>query len=112
TRGYDLKAPWIIHTVGPIWRDGKKKEEELLASCYRKCMTIAEDIGVKSIAFPAISTGVYGFPAEKASQIALRETLHFLKDHSLPERVIFICFDSATYKIYLDLIQHREGFLI
>ena len=104
TRGHNLKAPWIIHTVGPVWRDGKNNEEKLLANCYRKCLQIAGDIEAQSIAFPAISTGAYGFPVDRASKIALQETLNFLKDHSLPEKVIFICFDSATYRVYLNLI--------
>ena len=79
TRGYRLPAPWIIHTVGPIWRGGGHDEDELLARCYRSCFALAEQHDIKSIAFPAISAGAYGFPMERASRIALREMNTFLE---------------------------------
>ena len=73
TEGYDLPARWVIHTVGPVWRDGKHREDELLASCYGCCFALAEEHGVGSIAFPSISTGAYGFPFDRAARIALRD---------------------------------------
>ena len=81
TRGYKLPAKWVIHTVGPVWRDGNHGEEELLASCYRSCFALVEQQGIKTVAFPSISTGAYGFPMERAARIALRETKHFLEQN-------------------------------
>ncbi len=100
TRGYRLPARWVIHTVGPVWRGGKDVEEELLANCYRESLALAVQNGVRSIAFPAISTGAYGFPLERATRIALREVRSFLKQNSTLEKVLFICFDSHTRECY------------
>src|SRR5213595_3297489 len=82
TQGYRLPAKWVIHTVGPVWRDGSHGEDELLASCYRNCFAFAEKNGIRTIAFPSISTGAYSFPMARAANIAVRETIAFLKANS------------------------------
>lgn len=100
TGGHRLKARYVIHTVGPVWRGGAADEDALLARCYRNSLALAEENGVKSIAFPAISTGVYRFPPARAARIAIAETIGFLRAHDLPERVIFVCFDDDVYECY------------
>ena len=105
SKGYRLPAKWVIHTVGPIWGGGNKNEDNLLASCYRNSFRAAKDKGVKTIAFPSISTGAYGFPVERASGIAVREISRFLERNALPEKVMLVCFDSLTYSHYLRLLQ-------
>lgn len=100
TRGYRLPAKYVIHTVGPVWHGGDRREDELLASCYRRALELAAAHGLQSIAFPGISTGVYGFPVERAARIALREIRTFLDAHELPERVICVCFGADTRRIY------------
>jgi len=109
TRGYRLPAKWIIHTVGPIWRDGRRSEDELLARCYQSCFALVEPHGIRSIAFPAISTGAYGFPMERATQIALRETTAFLERNRTLDRVVFVCFGQATLDCYLQTRQQVKG---
>ncbi len=104
TQGYHLPAKWIIHTVGPVWRGGSHDEDRLLGDCYRNCLRLAEESGLKSIAFPAISTGVYGFPVERASRIALAEIKKHLNKSPLPEKAIIVCFDPHTYQIYCNLV--------
>jgi O-acetyl-ADP-ribose deacetylase (regulator of RNase III) len=99
TQGYDLPADYVIHTVGPIWNGGQNNEEELLKNCYKKSLEIAEKNNFKIIAFPNISTGVYGFPKDKAADIAV-ETVLELNDHSVIEKVIFALFDDINYQIY------------
>ena len=103
TRGYRLPAEWIIHTVGPVWRGGDEREDELLAQCYRSCFQIVLERGIRSIAFPAISTGAYGFPIDRAARIALAEARSFLAahPHSL-DRIVFVCSDRHTRTTYLD----------
>lgn len=102
TGGYDLPAKHVIHAVGPVWRGGDYGEPELLASCYQNALKLAAEQGFKSIAFPSISTGAYGYPIQKAVVIALRETSEFLeKDSSLAE-AIFVIFSDRDYGIYLD----------
>ena len=97
TSAYRLPARHVIHTVGPVWRGGTRSEAELLAACYRNSMMLAAAFELESIAFPAISTGVYGFPLQRATKIALREVKAFVKDHPQIEKVIFACFgDDAT----------------
>jgi O-acetyl-ADP-ribose deacetylase (regulator of RNase III) len=104
TAGYDLPARYVIHAVGPVWNGGNAGEDELLAGCYRHSFAIAAEKGVRSIAFPAISTGVYGFPRPRACAIATAETRRFLAGpHSL-ERVIFVCFDPETLDLYRQAI--------
>ena len=97
TGGYNLSASYVIHTVGPVWRGGHENEQSLLASCYRECMQIAKDKGIKTIAFPAISCGVYGFPIQKASDIAIEEVLKAAKNSAV-EKVVFACFSADVQK--------------
>ena len=101
TRGYRLKARHVIHTVGPVWNGGDKNEPELLARCYRNSLALAGKHGLQSIAFPAISTGIYGYPKEPATEIAVRE----VREHATLERVIFCCFDNATAELYRTVIS-------
>jgi O-acetyl-ADP-ribose deacetylase (regulator of RNase III) len=100
TGGYDLPARHVIHTVGPVWHGGSKNEENLLGSCYRRCMELAAENFIRTIAFPAISTGAYGFPQERAAAIAVFEIRRALRENELPEKVIFVCFDQATRSVY------------
>jgi len=100
TRGYKLPARHVIHTVGPIWRGGAAGEADILANCYRSCLAIARDQGFRGIAFPAIATGVYGFPRDAAARIAIAEVSAHLAAHERPETVIFACFDEATRDAY------------
>ena len=97
TDGFDLPARFIIHTVGPIWRDGTEGEPEILAACYRNALRVADEVGARSIAFPAISTGVYGYPREEAAEIAVETVAAFLTaaPHRL-NRVVFCCFDHVS----------------
>jgi len=100
TRGYMLPSKHVIHTVGPVWYGGDNNEEQLLASCYKNSLTLALEHGIKSIAFPNISTGVYRFPKIRAAEIAICEISSFLKKHKKIERVIFAVFDEENYQIY------------
>lgn len=100
TKAYKLPAKFVIHTPGPIWRGGDRGESELLASCYRNSLFLADSYGLKTIAFPSISTGVYRFPKEEAARIAISEILHFLKTHPDMEKVFLVCFDEDTFRIY------------
>ena len=109
TGGYDLPAKWVIHTVGPVWRGGGKGEADLLASCYLNSLALAEQHGVTSVAFPAISTGVYGYPLKPATTIAVAETARFLEQNESIERVIFVCFSRTTYDVYLAELTAAGG---
>ncbi len=100
TKAYRLKAKHVIHTVGRVWRGGNAGEEELLARCYRASFALARAHGLASIAFPAIATGIYGFPAPRAAAIAVAETRRFIASGAPIERVIFACFDAATLALY------------
>jgi len=100
TRGYNLPAKYVIHTVGPRWRDGLHGESEKLASCYRRCLEIAGENNIKTIAFPAISTGVYGYPIEEATKIAVSTCGDFLKDDPESVEVIFCCFSRHDLAVY------------
>ena len=102
TKGYHLPARWVIHTVGPVWRGGADGEDDALARAYRSCFAISREKSFKTIAFPSISTGAYGFPLERACKIAVRETLEELKTNRTFERVYFVCFDSNTFDAYLE----------
>jgi O-acetyl-ADP-ribose deacetylase (regulator of RNase III) len=100
TRGYRLPAKHVIHTVGPVWNGGQRKEPELLASCYRLSLALAHEHGLKTIAFPAISCGVYGYPLDKAVTVAVRTTFDFIGTHPAIEQIIFACFDAPTLGLY------------
>ena len=100
TRGYRLAAKYVIHTVGPVWHGGAHEEEKLLADCYRNSLRIAAERGLKTVAFPAISTGVYHFPAERACQIAVETVREFLAGQPAIEKVSFVCFDTLTFGLY------------
>ncbi|MCX6031196.1 MAG: O-acetyl-ADP-ribose deacetylase [Chloroflexi bacterium] len=106
TRGYRLPARWVIHTVGPIWQGGECGEDALLASCYRNSLALAAAHGIHTIAFPAISTGIYGFPLERATQIALAEVKRFLDQDASIEKVVFVCYGRYAYPVY---IKAAEG---
>jgi O-acetyl-ADP-ribose deacetylase (regulator of RNase III) len=105
TKGYNLPAKYVIHTVGPVWYGGNNNEQELLASCYRRSMKLAVENNCKTIAFPNISTGVYRFPKDKAAEIAIKEVTDFLKDNATIEKIFFVCFDDENFRIYSDLIK-------
>ncbi len=105
TKGYNLKAKFVIHTVGPVWRDGTNGEPQLLASCYRNCLQLAVENKIQTIAFPSISTGVYGYPIMQASQIAVREVRNFLVNNTLIKQVSFVCFSSEDLYVYKSLLQ-------
>jgi O-acetyl-ADP-ribose deacetylase (regulator of RNase III) len=104
TKGYRLPAKWVIHTVGPIWRGGGFGEDEFLASCYRSCFALAEQHRIESIAFPSISTGAYGFPADKASRIAVREMISSLEKNSSIE-VTAVCFNQRVFNCYIEALK-------
>lgn len=101
TKGYRLPAKWVIHTVGPVWRGGDHGEAELLASCYRRSLEVADQLGAKSVAFPAISTGAYGFPPDRAAEIAVR-TLR--ETPTSVELVRLVAFDDRTFELYRRLL--------
>jgi len=107
TPGFKLPAHYVIHTVGPVWNGGKNREKELLASCYRQSLQIAINCGIRSIAFPNISTGVYGFPKQEAASIAFETVLFFLTDHPDIEKVLFCCFDEENFTIYNNLTCNK-----
>ena len=109
TKGYKLKAKFVIHTPGPIWRGGKWGEAELLANCYKNCLALAKENGVKTIAFPSISTGVYRFPVEQAAKIAVGEILNGLNNDDSIEQVTIVCFDDKTKEFYLDALAELQA---
>jgi O-acetyl-ADP-ribose deacetylase (regulator of RNase III) len=105
TRGYKLSARWVIHTVGPVWHGGGRGEPELLASCYRASFAIARERGIRSIAFPAISTGIYGYPLEAATGIAVDEARRFVGDNpEVLDRIVFVCFGDAALGAYQKVV--------
>ena len=108
TGGYKLYAKYVIHTPGPIWRGGTKGEAELLSACYRNSLKLASENGIKTIAFPSISTGVYRFPVEQAAEIAVNEILNYLYEHDDIEQINMVCYDDVTYKaclLYTSVVQ-------
>ncbi|HBH83254.1 MAG: O-acetyl-ADP-ribose deacetylase [Bacteroidetes bacterium GWE2_41_25] len=105
TKGYRLKAKHIIHTVGPVWYGGYRDEHELLASCYQSSLEIAREQKIRTIAFPGISTGIYGFPREMAALIAVSETRRFLMKNKYPEKVTFVTFTDDNYETYRRLLN-------
>lgn len=104
TRGYDLPARWVIHTVGPVWEGGKHKEDELLARCYRNSLALAEKQGIRTIAFPSISTGAYGFPLERAARIAVYEIFTMLRQTDAIDKVLIVCYNNETYRAYSEAL--------
>ena len=100
TQGYDLRAKYVIHTPGPVWQGGGLGEPALLASCYRSCLTLAAEHGIRSIDFPSISTGIYGYPLPQAATVALKAIMDFLAEHDLPERVRMVCHTEAAAQVY------------
>jgi O-acetyl-ADP-ribose deacetylase len=105
TGGYRLKAKHIIHTVGPVWYGGSRNEQSLLASCYKTSLAIAKEERLGTLAFPAISTGAYGFPIDLAALIAVKETKRFLNENSYPQKVIFVTYSDDSYEIYRKLLD-------
>lgn len=105
TKGYKLPAKYVIHTVGPVWRGGEHQEAELLASCYRESLRLAENQKLKTIAFPAISCGVYGYPIDQAAQIAYSTVVEFLTHTDSIQKVYFVCFGDDITKAYLGAVS-------
>lgn len=105
TKGYRLPAKHVIHTVGPVWSGGERGEPELLAKCYRSVFRIAHENGIRSLAFPAISCGVYRFPVDRAVKIAVTETVAELVSSDAVQRVIFACFGDEVYRVYLKVVD-------
>lgn len=105
TTGGNLPAKFVIHTVGPIWNGGKKKEPEKLANCYRNSLQLALDNNIQSIAFPNISTGVYGYPKDLAAKVAVNTVSEFLRNNNGIEQVNFVCFDDENYNLYQSLLS-------
>lgn len=108
SNGYRLPARWVIHTVGPVWKGGARNEENLLAFCYRNSLAAAVEKGAKTVAFPAISTGVYGFPLRRATEIAITETVGFLKNDDSLDRVIFVCFGKEALDVYEETLSRTS----
>ncbi len=105
TQGYRLPARYIIHTVGPVWRGGTRGEPELLASCYRRCVEIAAANGIRSVAFPGISTGVYGYPVERAARIAIDTVRSALPEYPGLQEAVFCCFSPNDLRVYEGLLN-------
>lgn len=109
TKGYNLPAKFVIHAVGPVWDGGRHNEDELLAGCYRNSLALAVQNNVRTIAFPAISTGIYSFPLKRATKIAVAETKKFLESNDTIEKVIFVCFGKETYQTYQAELKELIG---
>ena len=105
SKGYNLPAKWVIHTVGPIWAGGHKNEDNLLANCYRNSLAAAVAREAKTVAFPSISTGAYGFPLERATEIAMREAKRFLENNEGLEKIVFVCFGERVLKTYQEVFE-------
>ncbi len=105
TKGYDLPCKYVIHTVGPVWGGGKRGEEELLRNSYKNSLELSRKHGLKSIAFPNISTGVYHFPKSRAAEIAIMTVKAYFSRNDLPEHVIFVCFDKENYQLYAEILN-------
>jgi O-acetyl-ADP-ribose deacetylase len=109
TGGHDLPARHVIHTVGPVYTDGSRGEADLLRSCYRESLRLAVDAGVRTIAFPCISTGVYGYPRAEACEVAVSTVSEWLAEHPLPDAVTFCCFDSESADLYRSRLSRAPG---
>jgi O-acetyl-ADP-ribose deacetylase (regulator of RNase III) len=108
TRGYGLPAKFVIHTVGPVYQEGRIENAVLLAGCYRRSLEVAHVNGIKSIAFPCISTGAYRYPIQEAAQIAVRTVRAVITELNSFEKIFFVCFKSKDLEIYLDILHHVE----
>jgi O-acetyl-ADP-ribose deacetylase (regulator of RNase III) len=109
TGGYNLPAKYVIHTVGPIWRGGDHGEAELLASCYRRSLALVQEHSIRTVAFPSISTGAYGYPMEPAARIAVTEIKRFLEQNSTVEKVVLVCFGRRAYEIHRAAVEAIIG---
>ncbi len=109
THGYRLPARHVLHTPGPIWAGGLHGEDEVLASCYRSCFALVEQHGLKSVAFPSISTGVYGYPVARACRVALREMRAFLERNATVEKVVVVCFEPEVYQAYREALAEASA---
>lgn len=109
TKGYRLPAKHVIHTVGPVWQGGYSGEPQLLASCYRESLSLAVKHGIRTIAFPAISCGIYGYPVAQATEIAVREVVGFLKENEIPQKVTLVAFSDEVYSAYLEELGRLPG---
>ena len=110
TGAYNLPCEYVIHTPGPVWNGGRSNEHELLASCYRSCLEIALEKGIRTVAFPSISTGIYSFPLDQASEIAVRTAREFVTQHPGKLDVIkWVLFDDTTFRAYLEQIENSQG---
>jgi O-acetyl-ADP-ribose deacetylase (regulator of RNase III) len=107
--GYNLPAKWVIHTAGPVWRGGNNNEDTLLANCYRSCFSVAGSLGIRSIAFPSISTGAYGFPLERATRIALGQTKLVLDSGVALDKIRFVCFGERVLNTYKGVYSEIFG---
>ncbi|WP_038030676.1 O-acetyl-ADP-ribose deacetylase [Thermonema rossianum] len=108
TTGGNLPASYVIHTVGPVWHGGTQGEAQLLAQAYTNSLQLASEHHLRTVAFPNISTGVYGYPKREAAQVALQAVTDYLRQHTLPEKVIFCCFDDENYRLYQEAVQALE----
>ena len=108
TPGFRLPAKWVFHAVGPVWQGGNRNEDGLLAGCYRRCLLLAREHGVRTIAFPAISTGVYSFPPDRAARIAVQTVRQNIADSGV-EQVQFVCFGDETLQIYQHLLSQPQS---
>jgi O-acetyl-ADP-ribose deacetylase (regulator of RNase III) len=109
TKGYNLPAKWVIHTVGPVWQGGNHNEDNLLGSCYRYSLALARKVGARTVAFPSISTGVFGFPVERAADIAIKEIAAYLGGDTQIEQVTVVCFNETTYDAYKKALESWAG---
>lgn len=105
THGYHLPAKWVIHTVGPVWQGGECNEDKLLASCYHNSLQLAEQHDIRTIAFPSISTGAFGFPVKRAARIAISEMMNYMEAGTALEKSILVCFDENTYQCYTTILE-------
>lgn len=108
TKGYKLPAKYVIHTVGPVWHGGEHDEDRLLAACYRNSLFLAVEKGIKTIAFPSISTGAYRFPVKRAARITMLEITDFLNENSSIKKVFMVCFDQRTMEAYVEALKEIE----
>lgn len=105
TTGGNLPATYVIHTVGPVWQGGNRNEPQLLANCYKNSLRIASEKQLQSIAFPNISTGIYGYPKDKAAQVAVQAVKEYLQNASSLQRVIFMCYDAENLTLYKSILK-------